>query len=426
MRKVSFKILYEVFFKSALLNNAINDAFSKINNDVDKSFIKKETTGVIENLDSIDKIINNYSKVKTDKLDRDILVILRLGIYELLYLDKVPAYAAINEYVEIVKKSKNSKLSGYVNAILRNVERKEKHIENAIDDAKNCYFRLYGGKDKKVLEELDKKNIFYKKYDGALDFKYAKVYSVDRYKEIIDTDSFKAGLIHIEDASSIYLTDKLAEILLVGEKINYKILDTCSSPGGKILGLIDLLRENKNANIEALARDISDEKLIKIKENIKRLLYSSITDMLKEKDTDNIVLSSEDKIPIKINTELRDATDLNIDDIKGYDLVICDVPCTGLGVIDKKPDIKLTFSEDKMRSLVEIQRKILDVSKDYVKENGYLSYSTCTETKEENEENIKYFLDKNKDYKLIFEKRIERKDENKADGFYMAIMKYEH
>ena len=103
--------------------------------------------------------------------------------------------------------------------------------------------------------------------------------------------------------------------------------------------------------------------------------------------------------------------------------MILDVPCTGLGVIDKKPDIKLNYSNDKKFSLVKIQKNILNVSKDYVKIGGLLSYSTCTETKEENEDNILEFLSNNKNFEKIYEKRIARNDENKCDGFYMCIMK---
>ena len=99
------------------------------------------------------------------------------------------------------------------------------------------------------------------------------------------------------------------------------------------------------------------------------------------------------------------------------------MPCTGLGVIDKKPDLKLNYSEETRDSLVEIQRKILGACKHYVKKGGILSYSTCTETKEENEDNIQDFLSKNKDFEIVFEKRILRNDENKADGFYMCFMK---
>lgn len=411
IRRISFEILYDVFFNEKLLNIAINDVFERTNlDDNDKAFIKRECTGTTEKLETIDKIIDKYSKIKTKNLDKEILTVLRFAIYELFYMDKVPPFATINEAVSIIKKSKKNRLSGYVNAVLRNIER-NKDNEDIDDNAiiKNCYFRIYNDNEKAVLEELDNKGIAYRKYDGALDFKYAKVYSANNYKSILSLDAFRNGDILIEDASSIYLTDKLAYFIKEREKeINsyrssdtvsmMKLLDTCASPGGKILSLIDLIYDDYYY-FYAEARDISKEKILKICENVNRLKVLDLNLLVKD---------------ASVHDEL--------DDDK-YDVVILDVPCTGLGVIDKKPDIKLNYSEKKRDSLVALQRKILDACKYYVKKGGIISYSTCTETKEENEDNIKYFLDKNSDFEIIFEKRISRNDENKADGFYMCFMK---
>ena len=412
IRKVSFDILYEVFFCNKLLNIALNEKFEKIELDEnDKSFIKREVTGTIEKIDEIDEIINKYSKVSTKKLDKDILVVLRLAVYELYYMDKVPTFATINECVNIVKKSKNSRLSGFVNAILRNIDRRESKKANisSNSDEKKCYFRIYNDHEESVLKEMNDKNISYKRYDGALDFRYAKVYSVNKYKDILDLDSFANGDILIEDASSIFLTDKLAYYIKEREKelkksqvkesiSMMKLLDACASPGGKILSLIDLIYGDY-FYFYAEARDISEEKILKICENVNRLKV------------------------LDLNLNVKDATVHDELDDDKYDVVLLDVPCTGLGVIDKKPDIKLNYSDEKRDSLVDIQRKILDSCKHYVKKGGILSYSTCTETKEENEDNIDYFLSQNKDFEIIFEKKIKRNDENKADGFYMCFMK---
>lgn len=412
IRKVSFDILFEVFFCNRLLNLALNEKFEKIELDEnDKSFIKREVTGVIEKIENIDELINKYSKVSTNKLDRDILVVLRLAVYELCYMDKVPAFATINEYVNIVKKSKNSRLSGFVNAILRNIDRKEREKTSISSHSnnKNCYFRIYNDHEESVLKEMNKKNISYKSYDGSLEFRYAKVYSVNKYKDILDLDSFKNGDILIEDASSIFLTDRLAYYIKEREKeikksqerdsiSMMKLLDVCASPGGKILSLIDLIYGDY-FYFYAEARDISEEKIFKICENVNRLKV------------------------LDLNLNVKDATIHDgLDDDK-YDVVLLDVPCTGLGVIDKKPDIKLNYSDEKKGSLVKIQRKILDACKHYVKKGGILSYSTCTETKEENEDNIDHFLNHNEDFEVVFEKKIKRNDENKADGFYMCFLK---
>ena len=412
IRRVSFDILYDVFFCNKLLNIALNEKFEKLNLDEnDKSFIKREVTGVIEKIEEIDETINKYSKVSTNKLDRDILVVLRLAVYELKYMDKVPAFATINECVNIVKKSKNNRLSGFVNAILRNIDRKgskKANISSNSDD-KNCYFRIYNDHEESVLNEMNDKNISYKRYDGALDFRYAKVYSVNKYKDILNLESFANGDILIEDASSIFLIDKLAYYIKEREKelknnqakdsiSMMKLLDTCASPGGKILSLIDLIYGDYYY-FYAEARDISEEKILKICENVNRLKV------------------------LDLNLNVKDATIHDELDDDKYDIVLLDVPCTGLGVIDKKPDIIINYSDEKRDALVDIQRKILEACKHYVKKGGILSYSTCTETKEENEDNIEFFLSNNKDFEVIFEKKIKRNDENKADGFYMCFVK---
>lgn len=411
IRKISFNTLYEVLFNDKLLNAVINENIEKEKlSDIDKSFIKRECTGVIEKINELDELIDKYSKIKVKKLDRNILMVLRIAIYELKYMDKVPPFATINESVNIIKHSKNSRLSGYVNAVLRNIVREEElNSENHSIKEKNCYFRIYNNNEDLVLKEFTDKNISFKKYDGALDYKYAKVYSTDNYRDILESDSFKDGNILIEDASSIYMTDKLAFFIKEREKeINknndkdsismMKLLDSCASPGGKILSLIDLIYDDY-FYFYAEARDISKEKIFKICENVNRLKV------------------------LDLNLNIKDATIHDELDDDKYDVVILDVPCTGLGVVDKKPDIKLKYSDSKRDSLVEIQRKILEANKHYVKKSGILSYSTCTTTKEENEDNIKFFLSKNCDFEVIFEKQIYLNDENKSDGFYMCFMR---
>ena len=411
IRRISFNILYEVLFNDKLLNKVIDEEFDREKlSENDKSFVKRECTGTIEKLKELDEIIDKYSKVKTKKLDKNVLIVLRLAIYELEYMDKVPAFATINEFVNIVKHSKNSRLSGYINAVLRSIVREENFDDRSLEtNDKNCYFRIYNDHEDKVLKELNDKNISYKKYDGALDFKYAKVYSVQKYKDIIELDSFKDGDILIEDASSIYMTDKLAffikeregEVKKVSGKDTIsmmKLLDSCSSPGGKILSLIDLIYDDY-FYFYAEARDISEEKILKICENVNRLKV------------------------LDLNLNVKDATIHDELDDDKYDVVILDVPCTGLGVVNKKPDIKLKYSDEKRDSLVNIQRKILDANKHYIKRGGILSYSTCTTTKDENEDNIAYFLSNNSDFEVIFKKRIELNDENKSDGFYMCFMR---
>ena len=404
VRNHSFNILMNVFYKEKLLNKEIDYIIDSYDiNDSDKSFIKKECTGVFQNLELIDSIINKYSKVKANKLKNDILIVFRLSIYEFLYMDKVPEYATINEFVKLIKKTKYKNLSGYVNATLKNIFNNEianKQDSIADNNKKYCYFIIVNNKDS-VLSEFNNRSIDYFIYDGLLDFKYVNVYYANNYKDVIDSDSFKNGNIIIQDASSAYLVEKIFEYTIDFYKDKntiLNILDTCSAPGGKILSLYSLISENYSSfNFEA--RDISEEKIKKIKNNLIRLKINDI------------------------NLRVIDATKDNCNDYNKYDLVICDVPCSGIGVINKKPDIKLRINDEKINSLQKIQRSILNVSKNYVKQGGLLSYSTCTETKDENENNANYFLENNKNFEKLFEKNIISNDDNKCDGFYMCIFR---
>ena len=406
VREYSFHILSEVFLNEKLLNNEIEKIFNSFDiKEEDKSFIKKECTGVIENLDNIDSIINKYSKLKTNKLKKDILIVFRLATYELLYMEKVPAYATINESVNIIKHKKCKSLSGYVNATLKNIANNEKSNKNENDYLKNtvkyCYFKTLDGRDYKVTKELKDKKIDFYKYNGNLDFKYSNVYYIDKYKSILETNSFKDGFLIIQDASSAFLIDKLYDFIIKfysDFNREIKVLDVCSAPGGKIISLHKLVIKNyKNYYFEA--RDISIDKINKIKENLKRLKIDDI------------------------KLEVKDASKYDEKDHECYDIVLCDVPCSGLGVVNKKPDILLKTNDDKIKSLSVIQKSILETSKKYVKKGGILSYSTCTITREENQDITIDFLHDNVNFEKIFEKQIEINDDSIADGFYMCFMR---
>lgn len=402
VRKHSFNILYDTFFNDKKLTDCIDSTFNDYDiKEEDKAYINREVNGVIEKLTDIDKYINKISKLKVNKLDKDILIVLRIGIYELLFMDKVPEYATINECVNLVKSSKNKHLSSYVNGVLRSVQRFNlkgtvKNIEN-----KSCYFRGFNGCDNFSFDYID--------YDGDLKFWNLKVYKAKKYSDIVNSQEFIDGKIMIQDASSAYLTDTLSYYIKEREKeikekfendtiSMIKLLDTCAAPGGKILGLIDLIYSDYYY-FYAEAWDVTKEKVLKICENINRL-----------------------KI-LDLNMQVMDASKYYSEYDKKYDVVICDVPCSGLGVIGKKPDIKLRFTKEKLVRLVELQRKILFSSSNYVKDGGLLSYSTCTTTKEENEDMVNEFISKNKDFEKFYEKKIMPNDGSKCDGFYFCIMK---
>ena len=162
--------------------------------------------------------------------------------------------------------------------------------------------------------------------------------------------------------------------------------------------LARLLLRRAHLQLQPAREEGAEYKINRIKENISRLKINNLI------------------------CETKDATISYKNDFNKYDVIICDVPCTGLGVINKKPDIKLNYSENRMITLIDIQRKIIESSCDYLKERGLLAYSTCTTKYEENEDNINYFLSRHINFRKIFEKRIDNKNKYKSDGFYFCIL----
>ena len=431
IRKYSVEILIDVLEKEKLLKVVLEDLSNYDIDEIDKKFINKEVVGTIENLDLIDYVINLYSKIKIAKLDFVVKAILRVGVYELLFMDKVPSYATINELVNLSKQKKMYKYSSFINAVLRNVDRNIKY-ENVIKDVtipiyirysipkdiydiyikenvdisnlniknlKRIYLRFNVFNDERIndiLNEFDQKKIIYKKYFGELDFKYFKVYEIFDVKEVIKTNAFNNGYISIEDASSIYFIEKIYDY--INESSNYKILDACSSPGGKIIGLMTLLK-TKNIMCEATIRDISKEKIEKINENIKLVNVSNY------------------------GLQIKNACEFDINDVNKYNIIMCDVPCSGLGVIFKKPDIKYNFKKRNINELIEIQKRILNTQSKYLMNEGLISYSTCTINSDENEKVIDEFLKNNNNFIKIQEKKILINDANNCDGFYFSILK---
>ena len=445
-REISYFLLFDIFYKNQLSHIAINKIFDS--NDIsieDKSIIKKEVFAIIENKILIEHIIKKYSNTKIYNIDKKILIILYIGIYEILFLDNKKDYATIDECVKIAKKQKGLFLGNFTNAILRNISSNlnlnkicnefdlsfdikysipinlfsflnlylnyDKNKKDKIIDIFKCFntfthlFLRINSTDKQIInrvkKELDDKHINNKIYSGSLVLKNQSVLVVESIGEIKNLNSFKAGLITIEDISSIYFIDNLYDNIKsnIDHTHNIKILDCCSSPGGKISGLYHLLKNNTDNifdNIEFFSSDLTEEKIEKIKNNLNR---------------ENI---------FDVNVYIKDATK---DDDKQYDVIICDVPCSNLGVISKKPDIKYNFKEEYIDTLKQIQYKILNNQSKHIKKNGLLSYSTCTIDICENSKIVNDFLSKNKNFMIIEEKQILTDYNNLSDGFYFAIFK---
>ncbi|MBS5926064.1 MAG: 16S rRNA (cytosine(967)-C(5))-methyltransferase RsmB [Clostridium sp.] len=395
-RKIAINILERIInegaYSNIILSNELNNSDLS---DKDKALVTEIVYGTLRRLKTIDTIIASFVK-DISIMDKKILNILRVAVYQMNYLDKVPSYAACNEAVEEAKEisDKDSKL---VNGILRNFVKKEGKFDiifrNKIDEIAfdlsfepwmvRMFIKQYGehealeileglnntpkmtvrvnsikGDYEEVYEELEEAG--YNIEEGCI---CPEAISIKGGKGIENNQAFVDGKITVQDESAMLISP------LLDLEEGMKVLDLCCAPGGKTTHIGELL----NNTGEVLGFDLHENKLELVKENYERL---GIT---------NIKLAQ------------MDATKLDAKLVSYADRVLLDVPCSGIGIIRKKPEIKWTKKRKDLKEIVEVQREILENAWEYLKTGGVMVYSTCTLNKEENEENIKWFLSKHKD-----------------------------
>lgn len=362
----------------------------------DKAFINRLFTGCIERRIELDYVINSYAKTKTNKMKPVVRNSLRMGIYQLLYMDSVPESAACNEAVKLVQKRGLGGLSGFVNGTMRSIAKDREKILNrktpqTVAEISVAYsmpewiverfIRQYGQENtltilkdmltnKPVTVRMDERLGEQERDQLAARIAEAGVeitkhpylpyaYTLQHVDGMYRVPGFEEGALQVADVSSMLV----AEIAGVSE--GDRVLDTCAAPGGKTLHIAAKLHNTG----EVISRDISDYKVDLIRENVERMGYTNVS------------------------CEVHDATVSDPALIDKMDVVIVDAPCSGLGVIGKKADIKYNASEENIKALAQLQRTILNVAAGYVKPGGVLIFSTCTMTSEENTENREWFLE---------------------------------
>ena len=360
----------------------------------DRAFITRLCTGTVERKIELDYIINQFSKVKVNKMKPVIRNILRMAVYQIKYMDTVPNRAAINEAVNLANKKGFYTLKGFVNGVLRNIDRDIDNIEYPKKDTLEYYEIKYSmpkwiiskwfkefGKDTtiKILEAFLKDdtttsvrcNTNIIDVDDLAEQISKEVTKVEKssyckeglilsgYDYTGKMNSFNQGLFYVQDVSSMISVDAM------GIKPNQYIIDVCAAPGGK--AITAALSLKKTGMVDA--RDISEKKVKYI--------------------TDNIGRFGLDNVSVKVHDALIEDESV----IGKADIVIADLPCSGLSVIGQKADIKYNTTKEKLSELVDLQRKMLSVVHKYVKPGGILLYSTCTINKDENLSNVKWFVE---------------------------------
>ncbi|MGL4990393.1 MAG: 16S rRNA (cytosine(967)-C(5))-methyltransferase RsmB [Sarcina sp.] len=395
-RKVIVEILDEVFYRGAYSNIELNRRLNNLDIDSkDKALITEVVYGTIKYKKTIDIILENFVKT-IDDIDKDVLNILRSAVYQMKYLDRVPDYAIVNEAVNLSKiRAKN--LSRFVNGVLRNYLRnKDKKFEGRLTgSAKLAYeysfekwmidllIAQYGEEiTKKMLKGFNERaavtvrvNSLKADYDDVLEELEQNGYDVEegyicpeaiiikKGSSIEKNELYQKGMITVQDESAMLVSP------LLDPKEGEIVMDLCAAPGGKSTHLSELMMNTG----KVYSFDIHEHKLKLIQENVERLGITNI------------------------ETNLMDASILNGKYVEFADKILLDVPCSGLGIIRKKPEIKWTKNGRELQQIAKIQTQILNNAWIYLKKGGELVYSTCTLNKRENEDIIERFLSKNKD-----------------------------
>lgn len=386
----------------------------------DRAFITRVTEGTLERMIELDYITDQFSKVKVKKMKPVIRAIVRSAVYQLKYMDSVPDSAVCNEAVKLSVSRGFGGLRGFVNGVLRSIARNLDSVQYPPEGTKE-YLSVRYSMPPWILEQwlawytpeqveqmlrnfLEEKptsircnlhQISREDLKRKLAGEGVKAEEVPElpcallisgYDYLGALPSFQEGDFQVQDISS----------MLVAERANPRegdyIIDVCAAPGGKALHLADKLRGTGMVQ----ARDISDYKVGLIWDNIRRAGMENI------------------------EAVRWDATVLDEESVEKADIVIADLPCSGLGVLGRKSDLKYRMTREGEKELAALQRQILSQVWRYVKPGGKLVYSTCTINREENEENAAWFQAEYPEFRLVSEEQL-LPGQQAGDGFYIAV-----
>ncbi len=394
----------------------------------ERSFITRVTLGTLERRIELDYIIDWFSKVKVKKMKPVIRCILRMGVYQLKYMDSVPDSAVCNEAVKLAGKKGFVSLKGFVNGVLRSISRNLPEVSYPSEEEKpieavsiRCsipqwilrqWREDYGWEKtksmaesflnqerttirvntmmtdrEKLIDDLKKQGIQAEKLvlRDYPDFKQGLY--IWEYDYLLKIKEFAQGQFYVQDVSS------MLPVWFLNPKEGDFVVDVCAAPGGKSIHAAQLMQGLGVVE----ARDLTDYKVGLIEENIARARLKNV------------------------KAVKWDALILDESLVGKADGVIADLPCSGLGVLKKKPDIRYRMTREQQEELSRLQRQILSNACQYVKPGGTLLYSTCTVNKIENEDNTAWFLQNHQEFSLAKERQI-FPGESCGDGFYLAKM----
>ncbi len=392
-REIAMHILYDIEFCDAYSNMALKNAFLKHNNlkPVDKAFITNLVYGITSRKLTIEQYIKQNSKIKLKKISKYILLILQLGIYQIKFMDKVPESAAVNESVKLAKRYGHGASAGFVNGVLHSVIKNDLNLPDDKFEKLSCLYSYpvelckkwcndfgddFAIELMKSMNEETKLSLRVNTLKTTSDdlagknqgFVISEIYKdavISEGFDVAGSEIYKKGLIYPQDISAM-----LASVVLAPKKGD-SVLDLCSAPGGKTTHMAQLM-ENDG---KICACDVYEHKIDIINKNAERLGIDII------------------------EAKLIDSTKYVKEFDSCFDKVLADVPCSGWGIIRRKPDIK--WKNDDNNELISISKEILTNAAKYVRIDGEIVFSTCTINKDENENRLFEFLKENENFEAV-------------------------
>lgn len=439
-REIVLEVLLEITEQGMYSHIVLRDVLNKYQylEKKERSFITRVTEGTLEHMMEIDYILDQFSKVKVKKMKPVIRNIMRSAVYQMKYMDSVPVSAACNEAVKLAVRKGFGSLRGFVNGVLRNVARNLDQIEYPTEPRQrlsiqysmpewilNLWLKAYDSDiveqmlqafqretpltircnlrmvtPKQLKEHLEAEGVTVKVHPYL---EYA--FHISGFDYLGDLESFQNGEFSVQDISSMLVSE------LAGPKEGDYVIDVCAAPGGKSLHMAEKL--NGSGRVEA--RDLPEYKVGLIQENIERTGLSNV------------------------EAVQQDALIFDETSVGKADIVLADLPCSGLGVLAKKTDLKYKATKEGADSLAKLQREMLKNVQAYVKDEGKLVYSTCTINPAENMDNVHWFLNEYPEFELIdihgslceeLQKDVKENGciqllpgVHQSDGFFLACMK---
>ena len=393
----------------------------------DRAFMTRLLEGTLEQQIYLDYVLNQFSSKKMNKQKPLIRCLLRMSLYQILFMEQVPESAACNEAVKLARKRGFRNLSGFVNGLLRNIVRKREEITlpdekktpyeylsvrysipqwilekwsesydydqvkemaaGSIRNPETCVrVNLSKISTEEAVQALEKENVTVSQ--GAY---LPYILKIKGYDSLGRLSLFREGALCVQDESSA-MVGQIAD-----PKKDDLVVDVCSAPGGKSLHIADLI-EKQQGQGKVISRDVSQHKIDLIEENVERCGFTII------------------------ETEVFDGTEKDETLAEKANLVIADVPCSGLGILARKNDIKYNTSEERIQELVPLKRKIIENASSYVKPGGIFVFSTCTVTKEENDGNRRWILENLPFEAVDFSEQVPESLKEEAKKGYLQLL----